>query len=166
MLGAWLGASILVDVAVTQNFHAVDRFLQSAPSDTRSQQRVVLRRNAAEENAVIFLGWENVEFAVGAALAWLVYLEGSQRKTSLTAAVLLLAIVAAQHFLLTPRINSLGSIVEEIPSSDPRYRSFWMMHGIYSGLEILKMLMILGLAARGVFTRQRIALPQEALLHG
>ena len=32
LLGAWLGAGILADVAVTQNFQAVDRFLQAPGS--------------------------------------------------------------------------------------------------------------------------------------
>jgi hypothetical protein len=54
--------------------------------------------------------------------------------------LLLLAIVAAEHFLLTPRITEMGRFIDDVKPSDPQYKTFWMLHGFYSGLDILKML--------------------------
>lgn len=157
LLGAWLGASILVDVAVTQNFQAVDRFL-TAPGNAATsselnaigaaRERVILRRNAGEENNWIFLNWERVEFAVGGGLFLLFLLGDKPQKLRVALSIVLLAIVAAEHFLLTPRITDLGRIVDALPPTDPGYKTFWTLHGLYSGLDILKMLVMFGLAVR------------------
>ena len=174
LLGAWLGASIVADVAVTQNFQAVDRFL-AAPGNPATEaqinaigpaeERAILRRNAAEENSWIFLNWERVEIAIAAAVLALLV---ADRAHGLPAGggVLLIALPAAEHLFLTPRITSLGRIVDGLQASDPRYRTFWMMHGFYSGLDILKMLVIAALMARIVFARQPASKPQESLIHG
>jgi hypothetical protein len=163
LLGAWLGASIVTDVAVTQNFQAVDRFLQS-PGDSgtaaqlnaigRARERIILRRHAAEENNWIFLNWERVEFAIGGGVFLLLLSGGKARKTTLSLSIFLLGIVTAEHFLLTPSITSLGRIVDDLSATDPQYRKFWMLHGLYSGLDILKMLVVFGLAAAMVIRRK------------
>jgi hypothetical protein len=156
LLGFWLGASILTDIAVTQNFQAVDRFLD-APGNAgtsaelnamgRARERVILRRNAGEENNWIFLNWERVEFAIGGGLFLLLFFGDKPQKLPLALSVVLLAIVAAEHFLLTPRITDLGRIVDDLPAADLQYKTFWTLHGLYSGLDILKLLAMLGLAA-------------------
>ena len=89
VLGAWLGASILADIAVTQNFQAVDRFLQ-VPGNAntsaalnrigRDQARMILRRNAGEENNWIFLNWERVEMALGGLLFLILLFGGRPQK--------------------------------------------------------------------------------------
>lgn len=154
LLGVWLGASILADVAVTQNFQAVDRFLE-APGNPgtsaelnaigRARERVILRRNAAEENNWIFLNWERAQLAIGVGLFMLLLFGDRPQKSMLALSLAMLAIVAAEHFLLTPRIAELGRIVDDLPATDSRYRTFWMLHGLYSGLDILKMLAMFGL---------------------
>jgi hypothetical protein len=156
LLGAWLGAGILADIAVTQNFQAVDRFL-AAPGNAgtsaelnaigRERERVILRRNAAEENNWIFLNWERAELVLGAGLLLLFLLGERQRRSVLALGAVLLAIVVAEHLFLTSRITDLGRIVDDLPSSDARYRTFWTLHGVYSGLDILKIVAQLGLAA-------------------
>ena len=94
LLGAWLGASVLADVAVTQNFQTVDRFLQKPGSVStltalrdipRDRERFLLRRNAAEENNWIFLNWERVELILGA-LLFLLLLFGERPQRLLMAA--------------------------------------------------------------------------------
>jgi len=163
LLGAWLGASILTDVAVTRNFQTVDRFLEapgnaamSAQLDAigRAQERVILRRNAGEENNWIFLDWERVEFAIGGGLFLLFLPRDRYRKIMLALSLAMLAIVVAEHFLLTPRITGLGRIVDDLPATDPESRKFWMLHALYSGLDILKMLIGFGLAARLAIRRK------------
>ena len=156
LLGAWLGASILTDITVTQNFQTVDRFLE-APGNSvtsadlnaigRARERMILRRNAGEENNWIFLNWERVEFAIGAGLFLLLVFGERLRKSMLALSLILLVIVAAEHFLLTSRITELGRIVDGLPGTAPEYKTFWRLHGFYSGLDILKMLAMFALAA-------------------
>lgn len=174
LLGAWLGASIVADVAVTQNFQAVDRFLANpgnaateAQLNTigRAPERVILRRNAAEENNWIFLNWERVEIAIAVALLALL-LAGGTRGILSGGAVLLIVLLAVEHFFLTPEITSLGRVVDNLQASDPQYKTFWMLHGFYSGLDILKMLVVGALGARITFARQPSTQPQESLIHG
>jgi hypothetical protein len=176
LLGAWLGASIFADLAVTQNFQAVDRFLE-APGNAktssqldemgRARERVVLRRNAGEENNWIFLNWERLEFAIGGALFLLLLYGDRPGKAMLGVSLLLLGIVAAEHFLLTPRITALGRMVDDLPATAAEYKRFWMLHALYSGLDILKMLIGFGLAASLAVVTEVIPTPsQETVTHG
>jgi hypothetical protein len=162
LLGAWLGAGILTDVAVTQNFQTVDRFLQNPGNPAtsaelnkigRDRARVVLRRNAGEENNWIFLNWERVEVGLGAALFLLLLFGSRPQKLMLALCIAMLTIVGVQHFLLTPQITDLGRIVDDFPANSAESRRFWELHGFYSGLEIFKMLVGLGFAVRLAFRR-------------
>jgi hypothetical protein len=162
LLGAWLGASILTDIAVTQNFQTVDRFLQTPGNAGHAGERAILRRNAGEENNWIFLNWERVEFAIGGVLFLLLLFGDEPRKVMLTLSLVLLAIVAVEHFLLTPWITDLGRIVDNLSATDPQYKQFWMLHGFYSGLDIAKMLAGFVLAARMVIARKP---DREAFAH-
>lgn len=162
-MGAWLGAGILADVAVTQNFQTVDRFLEKPGSVStsnalreipRDRERFILRRNAAEENNWIFLNWERMELAMGAALFILIVFGERPQKLMIAMCVTLFLIVAAEHFLLTPLITDIGRRVDDLPASDPESREFWVLHGIYSGLDILKILVTAAFAVRLVFKRK------------
>jgi len=163
LLGAWLGASVLTDVAVTQNFQTVDRFLQQPGSVSasaalsaigRDRERIILRRNAGEENNWIFMNWERVELAFGG-LLFLILLFGERpQRLLLGLCAAMLLIVAAEHFLLTPLIVDLGRRVDDLPATDPDSKQFWMLHGIYSGLDILKMLVMGAFAVRLAIKRK------------
>lgn len=163
LLGAWLGASILTDLAVTQNFQTVDRFLE-APGNAgtsaqlnaigRARERIILRRNAGEENNWIFLNWERLEFAIGGGLFLLLLFGDRPQKSMLALSLLMLVIVAVEHFLLTPQITGLGRIVDDLPATDREYKKFWMLHGLYSGLDISKMLVGFLFAARLAIRRK------------
>ncbi len=156
LLGAWLGASILADVAVTQNFQTVDRFLASPGTSRtvteieaagRARERFILRRNAAEENNGIFLNWEWAEIAIGAGLFLVLLRDSKLSKAALMLSLAMLAIVIVEHFLLTPLITGLGRKVDDLPATNPLSREFWILHGFYSGFDILKLLIGASLAA-------------------
>lgn len=163
LLGAWLGASILADVAVTQNFQTVDRFLES-PGDPgtsvelnqlgRARERVILRRNAGEENNWIFLNWERVEFILGGALFLLLLFGERPQKSLLAGAITLMLILGIEHFWLTPRITEMGRTIDNLPAASPDVKTFWMLHGFYSGLDVLKIVVGLAMAARLVICRK------------
>ena len=163
VLGAWLGASVITDVAVTQNFQAVDRFLE-APGDHvtsarlnaigRAQERLILRRNAAEENNWLFLNWERVEFFIGGGLFLLLLFGDRPQKLMLGLSLALILILGAEHFFLTPRITELGRTVDDLARTDPQYKTFWTLHGLYSGLDILKMLTTFAMAVNLTIRRK------------
>lgn len=157
LLGAWLGAGILTDIAVTQNFQTVDRFLQTPDTVTtsvelnkigRAEERAVLRRNAGEENNWIFLNWERVELTLGAVLFGLLLFGSRPQKLMLGLCLAMILIVAAEHFLLAPPIAELGRRVDDLPANDPETGRFWLLHGLYSGLDILKLLVGFAFAVR------------------
>lgn len=157
VLGAWLGAGVFADFAVVQNFATADRFL-AAPGNIlaatelakigRERERVMLRRNAGEENNFIFLNWERAELAIGAVLLGLLAFGGRPDKFTLGLTLAMLSIVAGQHFFLTPQVTDLGRRIADLPPNDPLNATFWLYHGVYSGVEILKLLLGGGLALR------------------
>ena len=157
VLGAWLGAGVFADFAVVQNFQTVDRFLAD-PGNVlaatelgkigRDRERVLLRRNAGEENNFIFANWERAELVTGIALLALLAFGGQPDKPMLALVLALLAIVASQHFFFSPRITDLGRRIADLPPKDPLNTTFWTYHGIYSGVEILKLLVGAVLAVR------------------
>jgi hypothetical protein len=157
VLGGWLGAGVFADVAVTQNFQTVDRFLAQPGSVAtsvelakigRDRERVILRRNAGEENNVIFENWERVELLTGGALFALLLFGARPNKVMLGGVLLMLVVVAAQHFYLSPTVTELGRQLADLPANDPLNTKFWTFHGIYSGAEILKLLVGFALAVR------------------
>lgn len=162
VLGLWLGAGVCVDLLVTQNFATVDRFIAAPGSpgatalvkqDGAKSIRFILRRNAAEENAWIFEKWEWTQMGVATGLFCLI-LFGERRRVVLALVLIpaMLAIIVLQNVLLTPRVASLGREIDEIPAreqvNNPTVSEFWGFHGVYSGCEILKLLLGIGLAAR------------------
>jgi hypothetical protein len=164
VLGAWLGAGAFADFAVTQNFETVDRFLQEPGSNMTLAEltkigadrvRPILRRNAGEENNHLFADWENVELLAGATLIALLFVGGMRSNLALSLAGAMLFIVAAQRVFLSPEVADLGRRIADLPASDPLNRDFWRFHNIYSGSEILKLLIGLGLAVLLAMPKKR-----------
>ncbi len=157
LLGAWLSGGILTDVAVTENFRTIDTFLQTPGNIAastelnrigRDRERLLLRRNAGEENTWIFVNWERVEVVIGGLLFLLLLFGGQPRKLMLGLCVTMIAIVAVQHFLLVAPIADIGRRIDTLPASDPESVLFWRLHGAYSALDILKTLLGFTFAAR------------------
>lgn len=157
LLGIWLGAGVFADVAVTQNFQTVDRFLQEPGSVStsrelnsigRGRERAILRRNAGEENDFIFENWERIQLVLGFALFLLLLFGVRPQKTMLGAVALMTLIVGVQHFLLSPQVADLGRKLADLPPGDALNSRFWTLHAIYSGSEILKLLIGFALAVR------------------
>jgi hypothetical protein len=171
VLGGWLGAATFADFAVTQNFQTVDRFLHSPGSNVTAtelqqigadRERLILRRNAGEENGFLFQGWETAELAIGTVLIALLLVGGERSGLSIAPAILMFAIVAAQRFYLSPEVTSLGRTIADLSAGDPRGPQldsrFWTAHGLYSGLEIIKLLL-------GTFLAAMLVLPRAAVGH-
>jgi hypothetical protein len=165
-LGLWLGAAVSVDFLVAENFSTIGPFIGALGSPTVSARikqagpqsiRFILRRNAAEENARIFEAWEWCQIGI-ATLFFFQVLFGDRPPISALALIsAMFVIVLLQHFVLTPQVVSLGREVDEIPLGEqlqnPTVDWFWVFHGFYSGFEILKLLLGLGVAARLMIRR-------------
>lgn len=168
ILGTWLGAGVFADIAVTQNFQTVDRFL-AVPGTPRTAQEIaqtgrpltreLLRRNAGEENNFLFDRWEMAELGIGAGLVVVLVLAGPGSGVAAAATGLMLAIVGVQHFYLSPEVAALGRRIADLPTTDPLNATFWKLHGIYSGSEILKL--VIGFAAAISLVRRNS--PRERL---
>jgi hypothetical protein len=149
LLGAWIGASLLMDFAAVQNFRAVDRFL-GAPDPIAAEQmkamggkadaRAFLRHEVGDLNRFLFEQWERVQLVLGLCLlAAIVFGHGDAPRVALFITVAMLVVVLLDRFWLTPEIARLGPLLDypETPGADPGF--FWRLHGIYSGLELLKL---------------------------
>ncbi|HZL57306.1 MAG TPA: hypothetical protein VFC21_09505 [Bryobacteraceae bacterium] len=180
VLGIWLGAATFADIAVTQNFDTVDRFLRSPGSSMTAIEidkignerlRPVLRRNAGEENNFLFENWETAELAVAALIISLLFAGGKPSRLMLSLAFLMMFIVAVQRFYLSPEVAALGRRIADLPANDPLTARFWKAHGIYSGLEIGKLLLGAALAVRLSLRRRRdsermMGTPETELIAG
>lgn len=139
----------------TQNFQGVERVLD-APSEKTSpslrqlgheEARFLLRYQVSELNRFYFNVWERVQLALGVGLTLLAWRWPWRRNIVFVPAVLLL-IVAASHWFMTPEITHLGRLMDFVPNARETEtgRVFWRYHQIYSTLEVFKFLLGLYLA--------------------
>jgi hypothetical protein len=152
LLGSLLLGSLFLVFVATRNFRAVDTVLDAPPPEAskmiqtlgHSNARQLLRYLAGEENRSYFQTWELTQIVLGLALTG-VLLFGVENRllASLAGAMLVLALF--QHFKITPDMLWLGRSIDFVPAAaESQSRDqFWKLHGIYSGIELVKMLLAL-----------------------
>lgn len=157
LLGAWLGAQLVIFFVVTGNFRGVDRSLQqlasSAPPELQSIDQELLYRllrfHSASLNEHYFWRWEQAQLGLVLLLGVLFFFHDLRRKYMLwmTGAIGLLVLI--EHWLLTPEILRLGRTLPFIahPEMAPEYDRFWNFHHAYSAVEIVKFGLLLTLTA-------------------
>jgi len=165
LLGAWLAGSLFMTMVATQNFRAVDRLLES-PSPRAAKQiqalgkaetRLFLRYQVAEQNRWYFETWERVQLGLGVLLLLAFVLGAEARPSMLALSAIMLAAVAAQHWLMTPEIVRLGRVMDFLPAtkvSAARAR-FWNFHTAYSSTEVVKLVLGLLMTVRLLARRRR-----------
>ncbi len=169
MLGFWLGAGVCVDILATQNSAAIDRFMSDPGSPNATTQirqagpvsvRFLLARSAAEENAWVFAKWEWAEIGIGIALFFQVMFGERPPHSAVVLIPAMLLIVLVQLSILTPHIASLSTEVDEIPAfelpGNQAMAQFQAFRGIYTGGEILKLALGIGLASRLAIRRETV----------
>jgi hypothetical protein len=164
LLGAWLAGSVFMDLVAVQNFRSVDRFLSdpsiSAVQDVhtlgKAETRVLLRHMAGEQNRFYFEQWEWTELGLGLCFLLLLVFGSRPPKVSILLCLAMLAIVLSQRIALTPQIGKLGRALDFISPAptDAQTKNFWLLHGIYSGVELVKIGLGLAIAGLMVFRRQ------------
>ena len=155
LAGCWVLGSLFMLFVATENFKAVDRVLASSPQRAAAMletlgpddSRSLLRYLASEENRFYFQTWEIAQLVLGVALTgFLLFGMNSRLLAGLAGAMVILA--AFQHFTLTPEMISWGRLIDfQRPAVPTHARDmFWRLHGLYGGIEVVKLLMALVIA--------------------
>jgi hypothetical protein len=134
----------------TRNFRTVDAVLQSPPPEASkmietlgsTNARQLLRHLAGEENRGFFETWELLQLALGAALTGFLFF-GVEKRLLAGLAGAMLILTLFQHLKITPEIVWLGRSIDFLPRTvESQARDqFWRLHGIYAGIEVVKMLL-------------------------
>jgi len=159
-----LGSLFMIFVA-TQNFATVDRVLASPPREATQMfqtlgpqnARLLLRYLAGEENRLFFTNWELAQIALGLLLTAVLLLATKSRLLAgLAGAALIIGLF--QHFRVTPRMISLGRLVDfGGGSASAAYSQFWRLHGLYGVLEVVKLALLTIIAGILLFGRRKKA---------
>jgi len=159
--GLILGSLFMIFVA-TQNFGVVDRVLAAPPQEAApifqtlgpQNARLLLRYLAGEENRLFFLSWELAQIALGALLTAILLLSIKSRlMAGMVGAMLIVALF--QHFRVTPEMIALGRMIDfGGGAGTPAYSQFWRLHGLYGVLEVVKLALLIVVAAILLFGRR------------
>ncbi|HMD48301.1 MAG TPA: hypothetical protein VKG79_04345 [Bryobacteraceae bacterium] len=134
VLGAWIMGSLFMIFVATQNFQMADAF-------ANADAHAVGREMAGRLNQLFFVDWERAELLLGvafAALAWF----GARSRLLSGLSVVTLALVAGQHFVVTPRMLSLSAHLDNAAMAG----EFGRLHAMYGISEVLKLVLLFALA--------------------
>ena len=155
LLGAWLLGTLFMIFVATQNFETVDRVMKSPPPEAykmilalgNDSARQLLRYTAGEENRFFFENWELAQLVLGVLLTGLlIFGVESRMLAGFSGAMLILTLF--EHFKITPEMAWLGRSFDFLPwTAESLSRDqFWKLHGVYSAIEIVKMLLAVVIA--------------------
>jgi cytochrome bd-type quinol oxidase subunit 2 len=153
LLGAWIMGSIASSVVAAENFYTVDRLL-AAPANPgfasavhdlgQPQARELLRYLSSELNRLYFQLWNVAQLPIGALTLLLIASDrrrdrSTARATWVVAAML--AVVVGMLSWLMPEIVAQGRLLDFVPRdpAPPGMSRFWMLHGAYTTLELIKL---------------------------
>jgi len=150
LLGAWMGGCVFMDLVATQNFRTVDRLLDAPPAPVaariqamggRDPVRALLRFQSSELNRKYFTTWEDAQLVLGVLVIFTLVAAGHRERVTLWLPALMLLVTLLMHFVLTPEITRLGRQMDFASPGAPAQSStrFWMFHGGYSALELIKL---------------------------
>ena len=122
----------------------------------RADARLLLRYQVSEQNRWYAETWEVAQIIVGTVFFFFMLFATRENKFALFLVLAMIAAVLVQRFLLTPQMISLGRIIDFVPPDATTREStqFWVMHGWYLGVELVKCLLGLTLAVRLVAHRR------------
>ena len=143
----------------TENFRLVDALLKHpSPGAALMIQklgpagaRLLMRYQASEMNRAGFATWEIAQIFLGIFFFFFLLFGTREKKGFLIASLVPLAFVVVQRFWLTPEITSLGRTLDFAPQASRD--QFWLLHGAYTLLELIKWVALAAFAARLLFHR-------------
>jgi hypothetical protein len=134
LLGAWILGSLFMIFVATQNFKMADTL-------GNTETHATLRDMAGRLNQVFFVTWERAELVLGVAVAAILWFGiGSRGLAGLSMAPL--ALVAIQHFLVTPRMLALSAHLDAAADAS----QFAKLHAMYGISEVIKLVLVVALA--------------------
>lgn len=152
LLGAWIAVSLFMGYVATQNLFAIDEIL-GAPRPNSGKVfekagvdnvKLILKWHASEQNRRYFARWEVVQMILGVVLAAILFLGTNASRLMLLGCGAMVILVGFMHWFLTPEITWSGRQMDFL-QREPGAR-FLALHGLYTGLEVLKLLIAAGLA--------------------
>jgi hypothetical protein len=162
LIGLWLGSGLLMAWIAIDSFRSVDRMLASPSAAAELEikkigpaARALFRYQVAEQNGAWFEQWEWVQLIYGALLFMYLLFGTKLGKLPLAAVLVMLAIVAAQRFIVTPELSALRGMFDfAAPTMAKGARvKFLLLHSGYVSAESLKlvigMVLAIGLARSG-----------------
>ena len=166
LLGGWLFGTVLVGAVTAENFFMVDRLLNSVESSRQflndaaelppGEARLMLRHLASELNRFYFQAWEWIELVLGGTLLVLAFRKLPSKKLMIGFSGML-GIVLIMSLYITPEMIEVGRQLDFVPRDPPPpgLGGFGFLHGIYSTLDLAKL--IIGIWTAVVLAR----LPSE-----
>ncbi|HTV55069.1 MAG TPA: hypothetical protein VMI06_09135 [Terriglobia bacterium] len=147
LVSFWVAGTLFMWFAATRSFRTADRLLRR-PEPAFAQvlkplgkplERAVLRHVASQINAVYFHFYGLVQLALGIIVIALLWSHTPRDRTALALAVSMFVITLVLAAFVEPRVASFGSSIDFNPESAST-RSFWILHGTYTGLDGFKLL--------------------------
>jgi hypothetical protein len=123
----------------------------------RADARLLLRYQVSEQNRRYFENWEWAQIIMGGLFFFFVLFATNENKFALSVILVMIAVVLVQRFLLTPGMISLGRMLDFVPPGAPsgERTQFWVLHSWYWGVEVVKWVLGLALAAWLIARRSR-----------
>jgi hypothetical protein len=117
--------------------------------------RELLRYLAGEENRLFFGNWELAQLVIGVALTFVLF-SGVRRPLLAGLAAVLVLLTGTQHFMITAQMLSLGREIDFAASgtASAARDSFFRLHALYGGIEVLKLALVLVLSGFLLARRQ------------
>ncbi|MGH9377429.1 MAG: hypothetical protein ACRD1I_01395 [Terriglobia bacterium] len=158
IVSIWIGWTLFMWFAATRSFRTATQIWQKPQPELAQLLKplgdnaslTVLRRFAGEVNATYFRAYGLAQIMLGIALVLVLWWQMPRDNTGLVLACLMLALVLILALFVAPEIASLGRTLDFNPSSGQTAR-FWTLHGAYTGLDGVKLLAAIVLAARWVW---------------
>jgi hypothetical protein len=158
VLGLWMGGGLLMAWVAAESLGSVDRLLaRPHPVATaqfkalgRADARLLLRYQVSEQNRWYWETWEAVQIILGTFFFLFLLFATKEKKFPLLLVLSMIAGVLVQRFMLTPEMISLGRMIDFVPPDAPSgdRTQFWVLHSWYWGVELVKCVLGLTLAAR------------------
>jgi hypothetical protein len=164
LLGIWMGGALIMAWVAAESLGSADRLLaRPHPVATLkfkalgfADARLLLHYQVSEQNRWYLEKWDAAQIVLGSVFFLFVLFATRENKLALSLILSMIAAVAVQYFLLAPALISLGRVIDFVPPEAPSgdRAQFWVLHGWYWGVELLKWVLGLALAARLISHRR------------
>jgi hypothetical protein len=158
ILGLWIGLTFAMFFVATQNFRGVDRLLEAPVKDAamtvqtlgKGPSRMFLRHQVSELNRFYFEWFSIAQIALAILLGLALLFSTNGNKVMMGVALSITLLVVFQKIWLVPEITFLGRSIDFVPADEasPARSRFGSFHAAYSTSEVIKLLMLAGIAVK------------------